>query len=156
MKYLAVDPSGFGTTGLFLYDSDNRKEIFSKFQSKEWIEHFQFIKNFCEEHKVNVLICEFTSFIKFLKKDLLSFHKLIGSIETLPCFLSDLNEVKKVYVKEVKALYRKVLDKEISISSLIFKNGRGGGWFRKNKKISLHELDAFLIFYYYRKKIIVS
>jgi hypothetical protein len=33
-KYLAIDPSGSGTTGLYFYDSEKKIEIFSNFKSK--------------------------------------------------------------------------------------------------------------------------
>jgi hypothetical protein len=56
-------------------------------------------------------------------------------------------------VREVKLTYKKLKEKTLNIDNLFFKAGRGGGWFRNEKKIDIHELDAFLIFYCHLKKL---
>lgn len=151
-KYLSIDPSGSGTTGLFFYDSEKKEEIFSNFKSKIWKEHFEFIKNFCEEKKVDYIIYETTNFIKVRGYDLTSLFKMFGIIESLIYFIPGLKKCETVLVREVKTTYKKIKENVLEIENVYFKPGRGGGWFRNNKKISLHELDAFLIFYCYIKK----
>ncbi|WNE41353.1 MAG: hypothetical protein AM1032_000093 [Mycoplasmataceae bacterium] len=151
-KYLSIDPSGSGTTGMFFYDSETKEELFTNFKSKIWKEHFVFIKNFCEEYKVDYIIYETTNFIKVKGYDLTSLFKMFGIIESL-IYMFPIKKCETVLVREVKLSYKKLKENNLSIDNLFFKAGRGGGWFRNNKKIEIHELDAFLIFYCHLKKL---
>lgn len=151
-KYLSIDPSGSGTTGLFFYNSETKEELFANFKSKIWKEHFVFIKNFCEENKVDYIIYETTNFIKVKGYDLTSLFKMFGIIESL-IYILPIKKCETVLVREVKLSYKKLKENVLTIDNLFFKAGRGGGWFRNNKKIEIHELDALLIFYCHLKKI---
>ena len=58
-NYLSIDPSGSGTTGILLYNSENNSFLFNNFVSKDWTDHFNFIKKICEENKINFLFTRF-------------------------------------------------------------------------------------------------
>jgi len=68
--------------------------------------------------------------------------KLVGGIETLQYFFS--LEIAKIPVNQVKKLYREILENKTNIEPISFK--KGVSWFYKLEKISVHQLDAFLIY----------
>lgn len=150
-KYLSIDPSGSGTTGIFFYNSETNEELFANFKSKIWKEHFLFIRNFCEKNNVDYIIYETTNFIKVRGYDLTSLFKIFGIIESL-IYLLPIKKCETVLVREVKLSYKKLKAKTLIIDKLNYKAGRGGGWFRNGKKMEIHELDAFLTFYCHLKK----
>lgn len=150
-RYMAIDPSGTGTTGIFFYDSVSKKELFATFKSKVWKEHFLFIKAFCEEQQADYIVYETTNFIKIRGFDLTSLFKLFGIIESLP-YLLPIKKCETVLVGEVKRSFKQLKDNSLKMSDLFFKAGRGGGWFRNGTKIDVHQVDAFLVLYCYFKK----
>ena len=75
-----------------------------------------------------------------------SLFKLFGAIESLKYMLPQIKECKSVLVGLVKALYKKVYHKKVEIKDLTYKLGRGGGWLYDGQRLSLHQLDAFLIY----------
>ena len=42
-----------------------------------------------------------------------------------------------------------------NITGLTYQTGRGNGWKWENKKISIHQLDALLVYYLWSKKLII-
>jgi hypothetical protein len=150
-KYMSIDPSGSGTTGIFFYDSEKNEEIFATFKSKIWKEHFIFIKAFCEDNNADYIIYETTNFIKIRGFDLTSLFKLFGIIESLT-YLFPIKKCETVLVGEIKRSYKKLKEGSLKINNLFFKAGRGGGWFRNDKKIDIHQLDAFLVLFCHLNK----
>lgn len=151
-NYLSIDPSGSGTTGIFFWNNTTKEEYFATFKSKDWKDHFLFLMKICEEKKINLIIYETTNFIKIRGSDLTSLFKIFGAIESLPHVNSKVISCKTVFVRDVKLMQKKIKENALEMKNLFFRAGRGGGWFRKEKKISTHEVDAFLILYLYFKK----
>jgi len=73
-----------------------------------------------------------------------SLLKLLGAIESLPI------KQANILVHQVKDLKKQLFKGTKQIPELIFKLGRG--WFYQNKKLSLHELDAFLVYLIWKEK----
>jgi hypothetical protein len=69
-----------------------------------------------------------------------SLLKLIGAIESLP-----VQRIESILVSQVKELKSKLFKKQTQIPHLTFKPGQG--WFYESQRISLHELDAFLVYW---------
>ena len=139
LKILALDPSGTGTTGICLI---NQKITFQEFQSKEWKEHLEFIKQIIKEWKPDLLLYENTHYINNKNQDSLSLFRLLGALEGLPV------KTESILVQQVKDLKSKVFDQQIQIPDLTFKPGRG--WFYHQQRISLHQLDAFLVYHLWK------
>lgn len=57
-------------------------------------------------------------------------------------------KVSSIPVDQVKRLRGKLLKKEVGISGLEFKPGIG--WLYQGNKISVHQLDAFLIYWIWK------
>lgn len=142
LKILALDPSGTGTTGICLINS---QIILTEFQSVNWKEHLTFIKGLVETYQPNLLLYETTNYINSKGKDMTSLLKLIGAIESLA-----VKKIENILVHQVKDLKSKLFKKSQLISHLAFKYGQG--WFYENKKISLHELDAFLVYQLWKER----
>lgn len=134
VKILALDPSGTGTTGLCLIENDHY--LFTEFQHKDWKKHFQFIQEWTPG--VSLLLYENTHFLKEKTQDSLSLFRLLGTIESLPI------RKKDQLVSQVKELKKQVFKGTKQIPNLTYKLGRG--WIFKQTKISLHCLDAFLVY----------
>lgn len=152
IKYLSIDPSGSGTTGVFFWNSKTNEEFFTTFKSKSWKDHFVFLLKICEEKKANFIVYETTNFIKIRGSDLTSLFKIFGIIESIPYIIKRVRYCETIFVREVKLLQKKVKENSSEMKNLFFKPGRGGGWFRNENKISTHEVDAFLGLYLYLKK----
>ena len=75
-----------------------------------------------------------------------SLFKLFGAIESLKYSLPHLKECQTVLVGLVKAYYKKIYHKKTQIEGLTYKVGRGGGWSYDGQRLSLHQLDAFLLY----------
>ena len=71
-----------------------------------------------------------------------SLFKLLGALEVLP-----VEQIKSVPVNQVKALKDKLLKGSQQIPSLTYQQGRGKGWSLNKQKISVHQLDAYLVHY---------
>lgn len=148
MKYLCIDPSGSGITGLAYYEEAKNKWEFTQIQSANWEEHFVFILNYCQQKEVEIIIYESTNYISLTNrsKHMTSLFKLFGAIESLKYLLPQIKECRSVLVGLVKALYKKIYQKKAQIEGLTYRVGRGGGWLYQNNRLSLHQLDAFLLF----------
>lgn len=149
-KYLSIDPSGSGTTGCVFYNELTKEYEFFNFISKNWQEHFNFLSQLCQEKKINVLIYENTNFIygrQFAGS--VNLFKLIGGIECLKYICPKIKQINNNLVKQVKDLYKKIIQGVFAIPELERKIGRKGGWFFQKKKINIHELDALLGLYLY-------
>ena len=66
-----------------------------------------------------------------------------GALESL-VYLNQVATVASVPVNQVKGLRKKLLKGEKKINELEYQNGKG--WIWKGKRISLHCLDAYLIY----------
>ncbi len=142
LKILSLDPSGTGTTGICLIE-DN-KITFQEYQSPEWKKHHAFISQLAQAEQANLVLYETTNYINSQGKDMTSLIKLLGTLE----LLTDLS----IPVNQVKELKSKLLAGTKQIPELTFKKGRGKGWMFKGQKISLHELEAFLVYWLWKER----
>lgn len=144
-KVLTIDPSGTGTTGIFLIEENTPNFQFTQIQTTNWKEHYQFIKDLIHQHQPNLIVYENTNYINKRNADSLNLVRLLGAIEFLP-----LVQIDNVNVLRVKELAKKLFKGEITIPNLEYSPGRGKGWLYNNKRISIHQLDAFLIYWIYK------
>jgi len=75
-------------------------------------------------------------------KDMTSLFKLLGALEVLP-----IQQIKSVPVNQVKELTKQLLHGIKRLEGLEYQKGRGKGWMFKGSKISLHQLEAYLIYW---------
>ena len=54
-------------------------------------------------------------------------------------------EVNSVNVLRIKELTKKLLKGIVKIKEIEYKKGRGKGWMFKNERISIHQLEAYLV-----------
>jgi hypothetical protein len=90
-----------------------------------------------------LLLYENTNYLQIRQHSgTVSLLKLLGAIESLP--------VKKesILVQQVKDLKGKIFEGVEQILHLAFKPGRG--WFYEQQRISLHQLDAFLVYHLWK------
>ena len=76
-----------------------------------------------------------------------SLLRLLGSLEVMT-----IEKVKSIPVDQVKRLVKQLLRGEVKINGLEYKPGRGKGWMFKGKRISIHQLEAFIVYYLSRNK----
>jgi len=142
LRILSIDPSGTGTTGVCLV---NQRITLHEFKSSQWKEHLTYIKGLVETYQPNLLLYETTNYINSKGKDMTGLLKLIGAIESLP-----VPRIESILVSQVKDLKGKLFKKQSQIPSLEFKFG--SGWFYEKQKISLHQLDALLVYQLWKTK----
>jgi hypothetical protein len=119
--------------------------VFSEFQSTNWKEHAEYIAKIVREWKPSVILYENTNYLQARQhQGTVSLLKLVGAIESLPV------RVESVLVNQVKDLKSKLFKKQVSIPDLSFKPGQG--WFYQQLRISLHCLDAFLVYYLWKER----
>lgn len=150
LKILSLDPSGTGKTGICLIE-DN-KITFQEIKSKVWSEHLSRIVILTEAHRATILLYETTNYINSRGKDMTSLLKLVGAIEGLKHVFTFVEQIDSILVNQVKDLKAKLLAGTKLIPELTFAKGRGKGWMFKGKKISLHELDAYLVYWIWKEK----
>ena len=75
-----------------------------------------------------------------------SLFRLMGALESLPL------KKASILVHQVKDLKSKLLKGTKKIVGLTCQPGRGKGWMFKGKRISLHELDAYLVYQIWKEK----
>ena len=143
-RILAIDPSGTGTTGI--YFKNGIQEEFQQFQSKEWKEHYLNISQLVKIYQPNILLYENTNFISLRGKDMTSLLKLLGSLEVM-----EIEKVKNIPVDQVKRMVKQLLRGEVKLDNLEYKQGRGKGWMYKNQRISIHQLEAFIVYYLFTR-----
>ncbi|MCE8163382.1 MAG: hypothetical protein I3274_04150 [Candidatus Moeniiplasma glomeromycotorum] len=146
MNKLFIDPSATGTTGACLVNSKSEITLL-KFENKDWKEHFNWIKVLVETNTINLIICEGSAWVPSRNKHISSLFKIIGAIEILPYFFPNL-KVKTFPSKQTKQLRQKIINKEKGISGINYQQGKS--WNYKEKNISTHELDAFLIYWIWK------
>ena len=142
LRILALDPSGTGTTGICLIKTSI---VFQEFKSANWKEQAEYIAKIVKEWKPTVVLYENTNYINSKGKDMTGLLKLIGAIESLP-----VQRIENILVSQVKDLKGKLFKGVKKIPHLTFKLGQG--WFYSKKRISLHELDAFLVYQLWKEK----
>lgn len=142
-KILALDPSGTGKTGICLIKGN--LITFKEFKSRDWKEHYSAISQIVKKEQPNLIIYETTNFIRTKGKDMTSLFKLLGVLGVLP-----VEKVASILVNQVKGLKAKLLKEKAQIKGLTYQPGKG--WFYQAKKLSLHELDAFLVYWLWKEK----
>jgi len=136
-KELAIDPGG--KTGI--YYKNGKEEQFIEI-NKPWKETYKEVKELVMKKKVNQVIYENTNYIHKRTKDGLNLFRLLGALECLP-----IQQVKSVNVLKVKEMTKKLLKGTYKIKGIEYKKGRGKGWMYKEKRISIHCLEAYLVYY---------
>ena len=137
---MAIDPSGTGTTGI--YFKNGEVEEFIEIKEKDWLKHYHFIASLVKVYQPNILLFENTNFIRIRGKDMTSLLKLLGSLEVM-----EIEKVKSVPVDQVKRLTKELLHGIKQVKEINYQKGRGKGWMYKNKRVSIHCLEAWLVFY---------
>jgi len=87
------------------------------------------------------LLFENTNFISNRTSDSLNLIRLLGAIECL-----NVNEVKSVNVLKVKEMSKQLFKGTKTIKDLQYLPGRGKGWMFKGKRVSIHCLEAFIVY----------
>jgi len=142
LRILSIDPSGTGTTGLCLI---NQKITLQEFKSSAWKEQVIFLQKVVKDFQPDLLLYETTNYINSKGKDMTGLLKLIGAIESLP-----VQRIESILVHQVKDLKSKLFKNQVQIPQLTFKLGQG--WFYSAKRISLHELDALLVYQIWKER----
>ena len=144
-RILAVDPSGTGTTGIF-FKSESQEQFF-QYWDQDWKKHQLFIFSLLEKYVPDMVLYENSNYVRLRGKDMTSLFKLLGWLESLPDSLPDSLAVP---VNQVKRLRNKLLKGEAQIKDLKYQKGKG--WHHKGKKISVHGLDAYLVYWLWNDK----
>ena len=126
MKYLTIDPSGTGTTGLFFVDRQTQQEEFTQYQSTNWQDHLKFLIDYIQVKQPTQVIYENTNYIHKQTKDGLSLFKLFGGIESFKYLFPSIQRVDSISVIPVKSFYKKLYAGQEQIPHLIYKKGRDG------------------------------
>jgi len=140
VKVLNIDPSGTGTTGICLI---NGKEIeFKEIKDIYWKNHYNFIVANINLYQPNLLLFENTNFISNRTSDSLNLIRLLGALECLA-----VKEVKSINVVKVKQVSKQLFKGVVKIENLEYLPGRGKGWMWKGERISIHQLEAFIVYW---------
>ncbi len=151
MKAISIDPSGTGTTGICLIE-DN-KYIFDEFKSKDWKEHLRLIVELVKNEKPDFIIFEKTNYIYGRQhQGIVGLYNLMGGITALRYAFEFIKEINFTYVNQVKALRDKIQSGIEIIEGLSYKVGRGKGWLYEGKRVSLHQIDALIIYHLWAKE----
>lgn len=148
-KILAIDPSGTGTTGIFLKFGEQFK--FLNFKSKNWKEHFNWIIEVVKFYQPNVIVYEINNYVGSVNRgrDIINLLKLFGAIETLAYYFADV-KVYSIPAKKTQHLKEQIKSKTKVISGVDYR--RGMGWTYDSNKIIIHELDAFFTYWIWKSK----
>ena len=146
VRILAIDPSGTGTTGICLISSDKKIE-FQECKEKDWKKHYDFIVSLVKVFKPDLLLLENTNFLSNRSKDSLNLIRLLGAIECLK-----VKKIASINVIKVKELTKLLLRERAEIPNLTYQIGRGKGWMWNNQRISIHQLEAFIVYWLWNKK----
>lgn len=145
MAIISIDPSGTGTTGI--YFKNGNQEKFNQYKETDWRKHYQFIASLVKKaYQPTLLLFEDTNYIHKKTKDGLSLFRLLGALETLT-----IPQVGKVNVVKVKELTKQLFRGTIKIEEVSYEVGRGKGWIFKGQRVSLHQLEAYLVYYLFQK-----
>jgi len=144
-RIISIDPSGTGTTGICLI---NDKTIqFKEFKDIHWRNHYHFITSLVQLYQPNLLLFENTNFISNRTSDSLNLIRLLGAIECLT-----VKQVESINVLKVKEMSKALFAGKIKIPGLEYLPGRGKGWMWKGKRVSIHQLEAFIVYYLYKDR----
>ena len=146
-RILSIDPSGTGTTGICLIN--NQTIEFKEFKDIYWINHYNFIITNIKLYNPNLLLFENTNFINNRNKDSLNLIRLLGAIECLT-----VKEVNSVNVLKVKEMSKQLFKGTRTIKDLQYSPGRGKGWMFNGQRVSIHQLEAFIVYWLWLKKVI--
>ena len=158
MKCLCIDPSGTGTTGVFFFQVGKKsKYILSEYKSKKWEEHLSFIIEIVETLKPDIIIYENTTYIYGRQhQGTVGLYKLIGGLVTLKYIFNFVQKIDSIAVNQIKPFKDKLFSGREKIEGLTCKVGRGKGWRYKRQKISLHQLDAIIVYHLWSDKSLES
>lgn len=162
MRILTIDPSGTGTTGIFLLDIyDEEPNIkfhhFTQFKNGEWKEHLQFLVNLVREKEPEIIVYEDTTYIYGRQhQGTVGLYKLIGGIVGLEYIFNFVKRIESITVNSVKSFKKKLFQEKEIIEELTCLEGRGKGWKYRDQKINLHQLDALIIYHLWSGKSLES
>lgn len=134
---ISIDPGG--KTGI--YYKNGKKEEFIEI-NKSWKETYGEIKELIKKEKVDKVIFEDTNYIGNRSKESLNLFRLLGAIECL-----EVKQIKSVNVLKVKKLGKELLAGVKKLEEIEYLPGRGKGWMYKGQRVSIHCLEAYLVFY---------
>ena len=124
--------------------------MFISHHDQEWKKHWQFIYGLVKQWHPDILLFENTNFIRLRGKDMTSLLRLLGAMEILSLPCSTLPKIKTIPVNQVKDLKSKLLKGDQKIEGLEYQKGKG--WHCHQKKISVHGLDAYLIYWLWKEQ----
>ena len=145
---MTIDPGE--TTGICLV-RDNLIIGFQEHKSKNWEDSLNFIADLVQKEKPRVVIYENTSYVHKRIPGTLNLLKLIGGIVGIKFAFDFIEELGGIAVNQVKSLKGKLFSGQEQIKGLACKIGRGKGWKYNSKRISLHQLDALVIYHLWSK-----
>ena len=134
---ISIDPGG--KTGIYFRNGE--QEQFLEI-NKEWKETYLSIKELVKEKQIQQVIFEDTNYIHKKTKDGLNLFRLLGALEVL-----EVEQIKSVNVLEVKKLTKQLLHGIKKVKEIEYKPGRGKGWMYKGKRVSIHCLESYLVYY---------
>ena len=136
-KILSIDPGG--KTGI--YYKNGEQETFLEI-NKEWKETYGEIKELVKEKQIQQVIYEDTNYIHRKTKDGLNLFRLLGALECL-----EVKKIEKVNVLAVKKLTKQLLAGVKKLEEISYEVGRGKGWMFKGKRVSIHCLEAYIVYW---------
>lgn len=144
---MTIDPGE--ATGICLIR--NNSINFQEHKSKNWEDNLNFIADLVRKEKPQIIVYENTSYVHKRIPGTLNLLKLIGGIVGMKFAFDFIEELGSVAVNQVKPFKDKLFSGKEQIKGLTCKAGRGKGWKYNNKKISLHQLDALVIYHLWSK-----
>lgn len=148
-KTLTIDPSADGTTAYCLINEQNQIE-FKQFKSIILDEHYKELNKLVKKYQPTRIIYEDIQHINAIGKNTGSLFKLFGVIESLKFTFTFIKRIDSIYSSQIKALRKRILHNKKRIEGINYKIGFG--WFYQEQKISVHQLDAFLVYYIWKNK----
>ena len=119
-RILSIDPSGTGTTGIYLRNGS--QEEFKEIKEIDWKKHYNFISQLVKVYQPDILLFENTNFIRIRGKDMTSLFKLLGALEVL-----EIEKIRSIPVDQVKRLGKELLRGSKKIKEIEYLPGRGKG-----------------------------
>ncbi|CAG8681453.1 9814_t:CDS:1, partial [Ambispora gerdemannii] len=125
MKYLCIDPSGTGTTGIFFFTDDKSEYKLSEYKNVNWEEHLNFIVEIVKEKQPDIIIYENTTYIYGRQhQGTVGLYKLIGGIVALKYVFDFIKEINSIAVNQVKPFKDKLFTGQEQLENLTCKAGR--------------------------------
>lgn len=143
MTTLTLDTSGHSETGAFRFESFDKWEVFT-IKGENSRKQGKNLKNYLKNNKIDCLAWETSYWWKTQKaqsslRELIYFNGIIGFlVEDL-----GIKESFEVLNLEVQKVLNYQLERVKRLSEI------QGQWFFNNRKITVHERDAILVFYVY-------